>query len=121
LITEPVSKGVDAEGGLLDEEDAEDTSVDQSSHPVTPTDTGNQAWEDETHEDDGLEVVAVLPDDDWVIVEIGDVSTADTLWVLLHEHPAEVGVEETLADRVWVLVGIGVSVMCSVISGPPSD
>jgi hypothetical protein len=31
----------------------------------------------------------MLPDDDGVIVEVGDVGTADALWVLLHDHPSE--------------------------------
>lgn len=111
-----MSKRVDAEGGLLDEEDAEDTGVDETSHPVTPTKTSDQAWEDQAHEEDGLEVVSVLPDNDWVVVEVRDIGTTNTLWVLLHEHPSEVRVEETFADGVWVLVGIGVSVVCSVVS-----
>jgi len=36
LVTEPVGQGVDAEGGLLDDEDAEDTAVDVAAEPVTP-------------------------------------------------------------------------------------
>jgi hypothetical protein len=63
----------------------------------------------------------MLPDNDGIVVQVGDVSTANALWVLLHDHPADVRIEKTFADRVWVLVGIGVSVVSSVISGPPSD
>lgn len=98
LITKPMSKGVDAEGGLLDDEDSENTSVDESSHPVSPSKTCNQAREDHAHEDDSLDVVSVLPDNDWVIVQIRDIGTANTLWVLLHDHPSEMRVEETLSD-----------------------
>ena len=58
LVTEPVGKGVDTEGGLLDEEDAEDTSVDEASEPVTPAETCNKSREDETHEENNLEVVS---------------------------------------------------------------
>lgn len=36
LVAEPVGKRVDTEGSLLDEADAENTSVDKSTHPVTP-------------------------------------------------------------------------------------
>jgi hypothetical protein len=116
LVTEPVSKGVDAEGGLLNEEDSKDSSVDESSHPVTPSKTSNKAREDHSHEDDGLDVVSVLPDDDGVIVQIRDIGTTNTLWVLLHDHPSEVRIYESFSNGVWVLVGIGVSVMGSVIS-----
>lgn len=121
LVTEPMRKGVDTEGGLLDEEDAENTSVDEAAEPVTPAETGNDGGEDETHEDDGLQVVAVLPDHHGVVVEVRDVGSADTLGVLLHEHPTEVRVEETLADGIGVLVGVGVSVVSTVVSRPPSD
>lgn len=63
----------------------------------------------------------MLPDDNRVLVEIGDVGTADTLGVLLHDHPAEMRVQEALADGIWVLVGIGVSVVSTVVPRPPSD
>jgi hypothetical protein len=32
-----------------------------------------------------------------------------------------VGVEKTLADGIWILVGVGISVVSTVVSGPPSD
>lgn len=101
---------------MLNEEDSEDTSVDESSNPVTPTKTGNKAGEDHSHEYDGLDVISVLPDNDRVIVKIGNIGTANSLWVLLHDHPSDVRVEETLSNGVWVLVGVGISVMGSVIS-----
>jgi hypothetical protein len=49
--------------------------------------------------------VLVLPDNDGVVIQIRDVGSSDTLGVLLHHHPADVGVEETLADTVWILLG----------------
>ena len=116
LVAEPVSQGVDAEGGLLNEENSEDTSIDKSAHPVSPSKTSDQAREYHSHEDHGLDVVAMLPDNDWVIVQVGDIGTANSLWVLLHDHPSDVGVEKTLANGVWVLVGVGVSVMSSMVS-----
>jgi len=116
LVSEPMGQGVDTEGGLLNEEDTEDTGVDETTEPVSPSNTGDKHGEDQSHEDDGLDVVAVLPDDDWVIVEVRDIGTADSLWVLLHDHPSDVGVEKALADRVWVLVSVGVSVVGPVIS-----
>lgn len=121
LVTEPVGKGVDAEGGLLDEEDAEDAGIDESAHPVAPSETADERREDETHGDDDLDVVLVLPDDDGVLVQVGDVSTTDALGVLLHDHPADVGVEQPLADGVRVLVGVGVAVVGTVVASPPSD
>jgi len=116
LVSEPMGQGVDTEGGLLNEEDTKDTGVDETTEPVSPSNTGDKHGEDHSHEDDGLDVVAVLPDDDWVVVEVGDIGTADSLWVLLHDHPSDVRVEKTLADGVWVLVGVGVSVVGTMIS-----
>lgn len=92
LITEPMCQAVDAEGGLLDEKDAEDTGVDVSTDPVAPTQAANESRKDQAHEDDGLEVVLVLPDDNRVLVQVGDVGAANSLRVLLHDHPADVGV-----------------------------
>jgi hypothetical protein len=116
-----VCQRVDAEGGLLNEEDAKNTGVDESAHPVSPSKTSYKAREDHSHKDNGLDVVSMLPDNDGVIVQIGDISTTNALWVLLHDHPSDVRVEKALPNGVWVLVGVGVSVMCSVISRPPSD
>jgi hypothetical protein len=65
--------------------------------------------------------VTVLPDNDGVFVQVGDVGTANTLGVLLHDHPAEVGVPETLADGVGVLLGVGVTVVSTVAASPPAD
>jgi hypothetical protein len=121
LVAEPVGKRVDAEGGLLDEEDAEDTSVDESALPVTPEKTGDSRGEDETHEDDNLDVVLVLPDNDRVLVQVGDVGAADALGVLLHDHPAEMAVEKSLANAVGVLAGVGVAVVSTVVAAPPAD
>ena len=121
LVAQPMCQRVDAEGGLLHEEDAQDAGVDEAAKPVVPAKAGDDAREDQTHEKDDLEVVLVLPDDNGIVVEIGDVGAANSLGVLLHEHPAEVRVEQALADAVGILVGVGVAVMGTVISGPPSD
>lgn len=111
---------VDAKRGLLDKATTQNTSIDQTAHPVSPKAT-NQRREDPSHGDDGKDIVAVLPDDKGVLVEIGNVGAADAFWVLLHDHPAHVRVYETLADRVGVLVRVGVAVVGAVAAGPPSD
>lgn len=97
LVTKPMSQRVDTESSLLNEEDSENTGVDETTKPITPTKTCNETRKDHAHKDDSLDVVAVLPNNDWVIVQVGDVGTANTLWVLLHDHPSEVRVYETLS------------------------
>ena len=98
LVTEPVSQAVDAEGGLLDEEDSEDASIDKATHPVTPAESGDEHGKSETHEENDLQVVSMLPDNNWILVEIADIGAANTLWVLLHDHPSDVRVEETFSN-----------------------
>jgi hypothetical protein len=89
LITEPVGKGVDAESGLLDEEDAENASIDEATHPVVPANARHESREDHAHDEQDLDVVLVLPDNDGVLVQVGDVGAADALRVLLHDHPTK--------------------------------
>lgn len=111
-----MGQGVDAEGGLLDEADAQNAGVDETTQPVVEHEATEDGGEDEAHEDDALEVVAVLPDNDAVLVEVANVAAADALGVLLEQHPAHVRVQETLADGVGVLVGVCVSVVRAVAS-----
>jgi hypothetical protein len=121
LVAEPVGKRVDTEGSLLDETNTEDTGIDETTPPVTPAKTSNKSRESESHEENTLDVVLVLPDDNGVLVEIGDVSSALAFRVLLEDHPTHVRVHETLANRVGILLGIGISVVNTVTIGPPSD
>jgi hypothetical protein len=106
---------------LLDEEDTENASIHEAADPVIPEKTRNSCWEENTHAKDDQDVVAVLPDHNRVLIEIRDISTADTLGILLHNHPANVGVEKAFSDAIWILGGIGVAVMSTMISAPPSD
>ena len=92
LIADPVSERVNAESSLLDEADSQNTSIDITADPVAPAEPTDKSWEHETHSHDTLEVIAMLPDDDWIFVEVGDVGATDALRVLLHDQPADVGV-----------------------------
>ena len=42
LVSEPMSQRVDAESGLLEEEDSQNSSVNEPTEPITPTETGNE-------------------------------------------------------------------------------
>ncbi len=121
LIAKPMGQRVDAKGRLLHEENPKDAAIHKATPPIPEESTACHGGENQTHEDDHLEVMAMLPDDDGVFIQIGNIGTADSLGILLHNHPAEMGVQQALADRVWVLVGIGVTVMGAMISGPPAD
>jgi hypothetical protein len=73
--------GVNKLTGLLDKKDAKDASIDKSTDPVVPEDAGNSGWEDEAHDQRDFDVVAVLPDNNSILIEVGDVGSANTLWV----------------------------------------
>lgn len=111
---------VDTKCRLLDKAAAQNAGEDQPALPVTP-DAAHNGREDPGHGDDGEDVMPVLPHDEWVLVEIGDVGAADALGVLVEYHPAHVRVREALLDRVRVLVRVRVSVVGAVAAGPPPD
>jgi len=121
LVAKPVGERVDTEGGLLDEEDAQDARVDEAALPVVPEETGNGRREDQAHGENDLDVVLVLPDHHGVLVQVGNVGAADAFGVLLHDHPAKMAVEEALANAVRVLARVGVTVVGTVVTGPPAD
>lgn len=118
LIAQPMSKGVDAKCSLLHKEDAQDAGVDKSSKIISPSKTCNEAWEYHTHKSKHFKVMSMLPDDNRVFIEIRNISPPNSFWVLLHYHPAEVGVEESLADAIWVLVCVGITMMSTVVTSP---
>jgi len=121
LVTEPVGKGVDAEGCVVDNDETADTCVIEPTSPIIPEQTGNSSGDEEAHDDDNNAVVLVLYTDKNVRVEIGDIRTPNPLGILLEEHPSEMSIHQTLSDRVGVLFRIGVSVVSTVVSGPPPD
>jgi hypothetical protein len=121
LVSEPMSQRVDAESSLLNEADAENASIDETTKPVVEHETTEASREDKTHEDDTLQVVLVLPNDDGILVQISDISTASTLRILLEHHPSQVRVQEALANGVGILLSVGVTVVSSVAAGPPAD
>jgi hypothetical protein len=104
----------------LDDSHSQNTSVDVAAQEVTPAETAHKRGHDQGHGDDTLDEVAVLPDNDGVFIQISDVGAADAARVLLHDHPADVAVEKTLADGIGILIGIGVAVVRAVKAGPPS-
>jgi hypothetical protein len=63
----------------------------------------------------------VLPDNDGILVKVGDIGSALALGVPLEDHPSDVGVEETFADGVGVLLSVGISVVRTVAVRPPVD
>mmetsp|Transcript_26683 Transcript_26683/g.45979 ORF Transcript_26683/g.45979 Transcript_26683/m.45979 type:complete len:418 (+) Transcript_26683:623-1876(+) len=116
-----VREGVDEEGGVVHEDQAGHTGNEVAAPIVAPTEAGNQHREDERHEGSEPVIVAVLPADHRVGVQVGNVGFADLGRVLLEEHPAQVGVEEALLGIVRVPLGIGIPVVRTMVTAPPAD
>lgn len=79
----------------MNEQQAHDSSVHESSFPVSPSEAGDEGGEDEAHEDDEPQEVLVLPSDDGVLGQVGHICDTGSA-TGLDEHPAHVRVKETL-------------------------
>lgn len=120
LVTEPVSQRVDAEGRVVDEDETSGTGEEETTPPVTPSETGDHSRDEEAHGEEKRKVVLVLPLDDLVAGQVGNVGDTNlSSW--LENHPSNVSPPETLVSRVRVELGVGITVMGAVTSGPPFD
>jgi hypothetical protein len=121
LVTQPMGKGIDTKSRLLKEEAPQDTRIDQAAFPITPTQSGDHHWEKHSESKNEFTIVFMLPHDDWVLVQVGDICPTTILGVLLQRHPHKVGVPHALPDTVWIFDGIGPSMVCPMLAAPPSN
>lgn len=103
---------------MVNEHQSSGTGKKESSSPVSPSESSDGHREEESHGDDEREIPLVLPDDDLVLGQIGDVGDS-RLSSRLEDHPSNVRPEQSLVRGVGVEIGIGVSVMRSMSSRPP--
>lgn len=114
-LSEPVSEGVYAKGGVMDEDEPGSGSIKVSTFPVTPADTRDDGWDNDGHEDEEPDVVLVLPADEGVVVEIRAIG--DTGFTArLDDHPADVRPQKTVVSTIGVQVGIGITMMGAMAS-----
>lgn len=90
LIAKVVPQAVDGERALLNRHDTEDTSVDESSFPISPAEPRDQGRHDPGEEYRNRGIVLVLPNNEGVVGEVGDVGAAVFLVVLVKKQPAHV-------------------------------
>lgn len=121
LLADPVGERVNAEGSLLDEEDAKDSCIHKPARPIAPAQACHESRYSQAHRHENLQVVTVLPYHNGVCMEVRDIRTTDPLRVLLHNHPADMRVEQALANRVRVSVGIRIAVVGAMVAGPRKD
>jgi len=120
LVFEPVGQRVDAKGRVVDKDKSGSSGEEESTFPVTPAETSDKGGDNEAKGEEEGEVVSVLPSNDLVSRQVGDVGDSD-LASWLDDHPSDVSPPEALVGRVWVELGVGVSVVSSVSPGPPFD
>lgn len=65
--------------------------------------------------------VVVLPYNDWILIKIRDISMTKILRVLLKNQPAIMVIKQALPNRVNILHGIRVAVVCALLSAPGPD
>lgn len=135
LVTEPMSKRVDTECRLsvsvcakvvksitymVNENESSGTGKEESTSPVSPSESSNHGRESETHKQEKGKIVLVLPFDNSVPGQIRDIRYSN-LSSGFNNHPSDVCPPEALVSRVRVELGVGISVVCSVTSRPPFD
>jgi hypothetical protein len=104
----------------MDETESCGSSVEESTLPVTPTQTRDKGRNKPTAGDDELNVPAVLPPDDRVLAQVANVCDTNLI-PRFQNHPADVRPPEALVRIVGVKVGVGVTVVCTVSARPPLD
>jgi hypothetical protein len=88
-LTKPVGERVDAKGGMVDKDETGHGSVKVATFPVTPAKTRDDGGSYDGDDEENPDVVLVLPLDERVVEQIGDVG--DTwLSARLENHPANV-------------------------------
>jgi hypothetical protein len=105
---------------VVNEQQPGSAGKEETSLPVTPTETGNTHGEEQSHDQQKRQVVVVLPPDDLASGQVGNVGDTD-LGPRLEDHPTDMCPPETFVGRVRVEAGVGVTVVRSVTSGPPFD
>ena len=98
----------------------QNSSIHVATCGIVPEEPGNDSRNNEAHQKNELDIMAMLPLDNIVLREVADVRNT---WspAGFDEHPAHVRPPETFVGIVRVQVGISVAVVRTVASRPPLD
>lgn len=102
----------------MDEAQPENTRIYVSTSGIVPEEPRNNGGNDEADNEDHGKVVPVLPPNNRVLAQVADVGDTG-LAAGFHQHPANVGVEETFVGVVGIQFGVGVTMMSAVTTRPP--
>lgn len=104
----------------MNEDEPGSSSEEVTTLPITPEDTRDDSWDNECHGQQEWNVPFMLPANYGIVVEVGDISNTG-LATRLDDHPTDVRPYKTVVGTIWIQVGIGVTVMSAVTTGPPLD
>mmetsp|Transcript_31427 Transcript_31427/g.78885 ORF Transcript_31427/g.78885 Transcript_31427/m.78885 type:complete len:533 (-) Transcript_31427:397-1995(-) len=121
VIAKHVSQGVHTEGSVVYKVEANDTRPEKATSVITPEIPSNHRRNHQTPENGHGQVELVLEGHHAIIVQVIDVGTAKLLVILAQQHPAHVRVEEATTSVVRILVSIGVAMMYTMITRPPTN
>jgi len=137
-LTKPMSERVDTEGRLgtkvsvlfwlqsarwthvVDKEQTSERRIEITATPIAPEVTRNDGRNDNAHQEDEPEEIVMLPTDDGVAGEIGDISDTG-LATGMEDHPTNMGPDEPVMGTIGIEVGVSVTMMSTVTARPPLD
>ena len=94
--------------------------VEHATLPVTPSKASHESRNHKSHHDQKTKIPLVLPPDYRTLAKVGNVSKTG-LATGFNNHPADVGPEQTMVGAVRVELGVGVTMVGTVTTGPPLD
>ena len=110
---------VDEEGGVVNNDDSEQSAPDETTHEPSKTteeEPSCHAWEDHANEESQEEDVAILESKNRICLKVFDLF--HSLFFLRDHHPSYVGPEKALENRVRIVICICDEVVTSVIAAP---
>ena len=110
---------VDEEGGVMNNDDSEQSTPDETTHEpgkATEEEPSCHTWEDHADEESYQEDVSVLESKNWICLKVVDLF--HSLFFLSNHHPSDMGPEKALEDRIRIVIGICDEVVTSVIAAP---
>src|SRR2546430_1028321 len=123
LFADRVAKRIDEKSHVLDNDDAghsRDQETAQRGGPSAPR-PSDRRGQREAGEDGDEEIVAVLPQHQPVLLQVGYLVVQARLRFQLEENPADVGVEKAFREVIRIVVLIHKFMVTAMVGGPVQD
>jgi cytochrome bd-type quinol oxidase subunit 1 len=97
---------------MMNKHATKEASVNETTYGISPKPC-NHSRHNESHKEDKLEIVLVLPLYNGILAKVADISNTRSA-TGLKEHPSNMRIPKTLVGIVWVKVRIGVTMVSMV-------